>query len=329
MKDLYISSYTNLSSHTAILQTLNRVINGVIFPIDPFAETSQQWDGKPIIYAQEHPNMDALISNFDEEINRIGGREVGYLTNPRIEMPGHPRLMADAVIHDPDIDAKIRNGKISLSTGFYASDDRTRITGNVTPNHVLVFDESLLDQPRDLGSGFLNKFLNKNDYYNNTIIKNLKRSTMNGIEGKAPEITAEQIAKLDKIDVEQFLQMQKQLNDRLSQAQAVMDEQYEKIKAQEAKITAFAQMEKDKAWNMLVPKLPKGLVTGDQVQKTREWLNKDPEGLMSQVIDIMNREHNATVTIQGQEFLQKITSRISRDSSELCSGIFFMGEEVK
>jgi hypothetical protein len=319
-------------NHTAILQTLNRVINGVIFPAEPFAETAQKWDGKPIIYAQDHPNMDALNSNFEAEIARIGGREVGYIQNSRIEIPGHPRLVADAVITDPDVDAKINSGFISLSTGFYASDDKVRITGNVTPNHVLVFDESLLDQPRDLGSGFLNKFLNKDDYYNNTIIKEITRSNMTDPIDKGtkpPEtLTAEQIAKLDKIDVEQFLNMQKQFTDKLTQAQAVMDEQYNKIKTQEAKINAFTQMEKDKAWERLVPKLPKGLVTGEEIKRSREWLNKDPEGFLSNVIDIMGREHTSALQEQGRQYLQNVRQTINEKTNNLCSAIYVNGEEV-
>jgi hypothetical protein len=307
------------------------VINGVVFPLDPFAETDQRWDARPIIYAQQHPNMDALVSDFSSEIARIGGREVGYLTNPRIEMAGHPRLMADAVITDPDVDQKIDAGVISLSTGFYASDDGKRITGNVIPNHVLVFDESLWDQPRDLGSGFLNKFLNKENYDNTTVITKLNESRLNMTEENRPPetLSAEQVAKLEKIDVAEYLNMEQKFKEFAAQAEAYQKELFSKNKDLEAKLTHFAQMEKDSKWENLTRVLPKGLVTGAELQKTREWLNKDPEGLITHIIDIMGREQKVAIAEQGRQYLQAATKDIKNKSNDLCTGIFIDGEEVQ
>jgi predicted GNAT family N-acyltransferase len=325
MRDLFISSYTQaLSSRTAILQTLNRVINGVYFSLDPFAQTVDAWEGMPIIFSQEHPDMKALMADPEAELARIGGREVGKVANPRIELVGHPRLMADTQIYDPVVNDLIDQGQVSLSTGFYAADDNYKITGNVTPNHLLVFKESLFDQPRDLGSGFLNK--NSSDTYILEIRRSKKMADIP--ETKPPEtLTAEQIAKLDKIDVEQFLNMQRQLKDKLDQSDAVIQEQYQRIKDQEAKLTAFAQMEKDQKWKNLERKLPKGLVTGAESLKTREWLNKDPEGLMAHVIDILESHTKELVTEQGKQFLQNIRNQQTQEADSLCAGIFIHGDE--
>lgn len=326
MRNLFIHSYTQaLSSRTAILQTLNRIINGVYFTKEPFEETADAWEGIPIIYSQEHPNMAALIENPQAELARIGGREVGSITNPRIELAGHPRLMADTNIYDPLVNDLIDKGKVSLSTGFYASDDRFKITGNVIPNHLLVFNESLFDQPRDLGSGFLNK--------NSTVtyIKELNWSDKRMAdtpETKPPEtLTAEQIANLKTIDVESFLNMQREMSAKLEQANAVINQHFTTIKAQEAKINAFAQMEKDNRWKLLEKKLPKGLVTGEETIKTREWLNKDPEGLLMHVIDHYENLTKELMTAQGNQFLNNIRTQQKKEIDTLCSGIVFHGEE--
>ena len=328
MRELFISSYTQaLSSRTAILQTLNRVISGVCFSVTPFAESVNAWEGIPVIYAQDHPDMHALMSDPLAELARIGGRKVGIVTNPRIERAGHPRLMADTQIYDPVVNDLIDKGQASLSTGFYATDNNYKITGNVIPNHLLVFKESLFDQPRDLGSGFLNK--NSSEIYIQEINRSenmTEKPPSNDLEPPVT-LTADQIAKLDKIDVEQFLNMQKQLKDKLDQSGAVIQEQYQRLKDQEAKLNAFAQMEKDQKWKNLERKLPKGLVTGPEALKTRDWLNKDPEGLMMHVIDILEGQMKEAVSEQGKQFLQNIRSQQTKEADTLCAGIFIHGDE--
>ena len=90
-------------------------------------------------------------------------------------------------------------------------------------------------------------------------------------------LTADQIAKHDKKDIEQFLNMQRQLKEKLDQANSVIEDQFQRLKDQETKIKTFAQMEKDQKWKNLEKKLPKGLITGPESQYTREWLNNDPD----------------------------------------------------
>lgn len=146
-------------------------------------------------------------------------------------------------------------------------------------------------------------------------------------DGKAPEtLTAEQIAKLEKIDVEQFLNMQQKFKEEMGKARAYQDELFSKNKNLEAKLNAFAQMEKDGKWESLKTMLPKGLIVGEEVQKTREWLNKDPEGLMMHVINIINREHTSELREQGKSYMQNITEKRKQETTDLCAGIYIHGD---
>jgi len=327
MSELFISNYSQaLSNHTAILQTLNRVIGDVIFPVNPFLEAAQKWDGMPIVYANDHPDMDALTANPIAELQRIGGREVGLVRNPRIEPAGHPRLMADMVINDPEVDAGIESGEISLSTGFYAADDGFQITGLVTPNHVLVFKETLLEQPKDQGSGFLNHTSN-HQYYNKTTIKTM-RGTMADKNDDNQILTADEIKNLAKMDTATHLQKVTEYENKLKAAEAIANDRYETIKDMEAKIEKFVQMERDRNWDFIMPKLPKGWTTGEELTKTREQLNKKPEMFVSNLIDHYEKLIELKLDAQGKQFLNNVNIRNQKQKTALCSGIFLNGEEI-
>lgn len=347
-----VTTYTQaLKSHTAILQTLDRIIGDTLFPLKPFAESANSWDGVPVVYAKYHPGALDFIKNPAAELERTGGKIVGKVNKPRIEFPGKPRLMADLEITDGGINNAIDEGRISLSTGFLAASNETQITGNVIPSHVLVFDETLRDLPRDLGSGFLNGPTDPNSDNQKTIIKRISEQTTKprtnneGITnmadqtpaggqgatvptGQAPGgMSAQQIAALEKIDVEKFLNMQSEYENKMRQAKAVQDEQYSKIQEMEAKIKTFAQMEKDQKWENLKRQLPRGLVEGTEAEKTREWLNKDPEGLMSHVIGILEQTHQEKMIEQGKQYLNNTSAKIKEESNSLCAGIQIIGED--
>ncbi len=144
------------ASHEAILQTLNRDIGGYYFPSEAFANNVTAWSSIPIIYASDHPDMKLFLENPKLALDKIKGRIVGEVTMPRIETVGHPRLMANMDINDPEVNKLIELGKISHSTGFIGKVDGKNIT-SVNPNHVLVFMEDANNLPKDRGAFILNK----------------------------------------------------------------------------------------------------------------------------------------------------------------------------
>ena len=150
-------------SHDAILQFLNRVIGDLFFPQDSFVNTVDQWNGIPIVFASEHPDLKAFDDDRDKELARIGGVIVGDVQHAVIVTVGHPRLMSQLRFTDGGKCSQyILQGKLSLSTGFWSRTKRNSETGrtlvgDVKPNHVLVFVEDLKNQPKDQGSIILNK----------------------------------------------------------------------------------------------------------------------------------------------------------------------------
>jgi hypothetical protein len=146
-------------THLAILQSLDRKIGGICFRADQFAESVEDWNGAPVIFAPEHPNLDAYDADPAAELARIGGRVVGAVANARIETAGHPRLMGDLPFGgDPEVEQLCADGKLSHSTAF-----RTRPITNATitspprPHHVLVFEEVPGEaMPKDPGAWILN-----------------------------------------------------------------------------------------------------------------------------------------------------------------------------
>lgn len=141
----------------AILQTLDRVIGGKYFAVDPFERSVDRWNNVAVVYAKDHPDLEAFASNPEVELARIGGRVVGVTTDAKIARAGKPRLMSKLDISDVEVNQKIDDGKISLSTGFWCPTEENILNGYTTPNHVLLFDETVTDLPKDQGSGILNK----------------------------------------------------------------------------------------------------------------------------------------------------------------------------
>lgn len=149
-------------SHDAILQFLNRVIGDLYFPLESFTSTADQWNGIPIVFAKTHPDLKAFDEDRDRELQRIGGKIVGFINHAHIVTVGHPRLMGQMVFTDDgQCSQYILQGILSLSTGFWCRTNRkifpATLVGNIRPNHVLVFMEDMKNQPRDQGSIILNK----------------------------------------------------------------------------------------------------------------------------------------------------------------------------
>ena len=143
--------------HDAILQTLNREIGGYCFPVEPFTNSINDWDGIPVVYANDHPDMKLFAENPTKALEDIKGEIVGQVSKPYIATEGHPRLMAGITNTNLDVAQLIKDGQASLSTGFMGAADKESKILNVTPNHVLLFKEDSENMPKDHGAFILNK----------------------------------------------------------------------------------------------------------------------------------------------------------------------------
>jgi len=161
-----------VQAHPTILQQLNRKIGDDFFPVESF-ENVADWESVPVIFAQEHPDMEAYDLDPAAELARIAettGRRadvVGTPTNARIERTGRPRLQADLNWNaDPDVQRLFNEGKLGVSTGFWAHTKDNQLDGYVKPHHILLFEEDQSNQPRDKGAVVLNKETNMKSFTN-------------------------------------------------------------------------------------------------------------------------------------------------------------------
>lgn len=169
-------------SHDAILHGLDRQVGNLFFGRGPFEPTIGAWDGIPIVYAQSHPDPRVFKgAGIAEQLDLINGAIIGETSHSRIELAGHPKLMlkknytaetAERLFNEGLITEEQLNrskaainqaldlwqsGKLSHSSGFICPDDGIQLTGVVTPNHILDFEETDIDQPKDRMSVILNK----------------------------------------------------------------------------------------------------------------------------------------------------------------------------
>ena len=143
--------------HDVILQTLNREIDGHCFGVPAFEETVGDWEGIPLVFANEHPNMNLFSEDPNAALENVNGEIVGNVKSPYIATDGHPRLMSKLTNSNSEVATLINDGQASISTGFFATVDDTKTIMTVVPNHVLVFKEDAQNMPKDHGAFILNK----------------------------------------------------------------------------------------------------------------------------------------------------------------------------
>lgn len=138
------------------LHTLNRRVGkrNLFLPKEMFDKSVESWAGIPVIFQEEaiHPDFEAVTKNPAEAASLIGGYVCGTVENPRIEVSGHPRLLARLNVDDDHVRELYEAGELSLSTGFSASHNYDQIVTPPIPNHVLLFRE-VVDQSLPLDHG--------------------------------------------------------------------------------------------------------------------------------------------------------------------------------
>lgn len=325
--------------HETILQTLNRWLayeNGDTYlSYDSFSGTESDWDAVPVIYAQDHPDMQLVISDLDTAVRQVGGTLLppGTVKDTTVIKPGQPRLVTDTIFTDAELQRLYNAGELSLSTGFFAKvDEAGKIVGKVVPNHILIFRQNDVNQPRDKGAMFLNKEEqnvpeseekpNKGAVFskkNLSLIEQAIQALTAMVAGlqKGEESETEAAAKAakqpnteitdDTMDTEKLVALENKTKELTSTIEgqtkelANKDTEIARLNKELSDITAkIAADEENTTWTTIKNTLPKGWVETPEIEaKTREeWkTNKD-----AFLIKVAQLPRVAPTPEEGKEF---------------------------
>ena len=333
-EDKWVEIKQKAEVHDAILQTLNREIGGYCFPVEPFTQSVSAWEGIPVVYANDHPDMKLFSENPDKALEDIKGEIVGQVSKPYIASEGHPRLMAGITNTNTDVAQLIKDGQASLSTGFMGAADKESKILNVTPNHVLLFKEDSENMPKDHGAFILNKedyieFTNRGEIMeDHTISDKIKQPIIdlyNAVmgSGKPPDAGEDNSHKDDitTTEVENMEEAEKLSNDLVIANKSIGDmtsnleiankeiaTQKETITGLETQVKEFEQKEtdalkvkRDEQWEEIKNKLPPGLTHKEDDEKSlRGEFDTDPYTFSTKYVGIQNKEEHGE---SGQEFV--------------------------
>lgn len=334
-----------VQAHPTILQQLNRKIGDDFFPVESF-ENVADWESVPVILAQEHPDMVAYDLDPAAELARIAettGRRadvVGTPTNARIETTGRPRLQADLNWNaDPDVQRLFNEGKLGVSTGFWAHTKDNQLDGYVKPHHILLFEEDQSNQPRDKGAVVLNKETNMKAFTNEGRVLSWKNSTrLNEIfemlKTFIEEITGgQQVTNLAPVDpaasievVQTYTEIEEKTNmtdteiaskdAEITDLKAQLQKEQDEKKVLADKIAEIETAQKEAAWQALKNKLPPGMVHTPELEKeTRDLFESDPVSFTNKLIDL--RVEAATKPEAGQAFTNQDADPVAQRNAIL------------
>jgi hypothetical protein len=287
-------SNLTFTEHDAILQTLDRESNGIFLNKEAFVPTVEQWQNVPLIYSSKaiHPDPAAYDKDPQAELARIGGKLIeGKVAQSYIDQTGHPRLMGKLLLSDQEIEAGIRAGKISTSTGMKVPHDGTKLKGTVAPHHILFFKEEGGNLPGDLGVFILNTADSQAEKVK--LIDRLKALLLGG-----PNETKEGAMDMGNAELEnQVAQAMKEAGDAklaFTNLQAQVSQMEQAVKAKDAEIAqlkadnlAFVAKEKDAKWLAFKGKyVAPGLVAdADKEKALRSEFESDPLAFTMKMLD--------------------------------------------
>jgi len=294
----------DVRGHETILQQLDREIGEDFFPKESF-ENATAWNTVPIIFAQEHPDLEAYDKDPAAELARLAretGRRadiVGTPANARIETKGRPRLMGDLNWQaDPEIQRLFDEGKLATSTAFWANTKNGSLDGLVRPHHVLLFEEDRKNQPRDKGAVVLNKetdmkaFTNegrvlsgKNASRLNDIFASLKSFIEEIGGGKPePEPVDEEEKPVENKEPEPELKTEDPITNMTEEIIASKDAEIADLTA---KLQKIEDASKEAAWQSMKNKLPPGLVHTPELEAdTRTLFETDSFAFANKLLDL-------------------------------------------
>ena len=318
-------------SHRAILQTLERSIWGIYFPQDLFNKYLDRWDGIPVIYGPQHPDITKFSEDPEAELNRVGGRIAGVIHNIQIQQAGHPRLYADVTLTDEYAEGLIDTGQLGLSTGFQCADDGFQLIGQIYPSHVLVFFEDQNNLPADYGAGFLNKrnlegaqmgeskTEGTGNEGNKPAINNNGTGTGSGAspavnpvsmpaskpEENLPPISGNQGSK-------DYLNLREQYIQDMTRAGAVNEALTSQNEDLKARLHAFEVRERNNKIQGIITLLPSEMVKRLGPDNLTDRLNNNPLAVMESVVAMFNdtiaRITQASRQVEGTQYLNQATS---------------------
>ena len=153
-----------VGSHDIILQSLDSwrpyksgdgCVEDLFFGVDNFKGTETAWEAVPIIYGKRHPETPYQM-NPAKALEEAEGKIVGNLSDVNITDKGNPLLRAKTNFTDSKVEKLSTGGKLALSSGFVSGRVDGKLTGPVTPDHVLVFEADKSHRPQDMAALFLN-----------------------------------------------------------------------------------------------------------------------------------------------------------------------------
>jgi len=122
------------------------------FKAEAFTDSVSTWDGIPLVFANEHPDLDLFEKDPQAALDKVDGRIVGQCSDTRFIQEGHPHIRSALAVTDKECVDLWDQGSLSLSTAFWATVSGTDVQGDIKPNHVLLFKEDAVNQPKDKGT---------------------------------------------------------------------------------------------------------------------------------------------------------------------------------
>lgn len=264
--------------HFAIIQRLGSYLThdgrDVFYSPESFLNT-EAWEGVPLIYSDvvegaiSHPDFEWVDGNNLPPEYRVVGR-VGWAFVPR---EGQPRLEAQLEITDAYVEQIARDGLLGLSTGFSAQtipDGETDIiTGTITPNHILLFQQGACPNcfPRDNGALFLNTKEKDNNMSDDAETKSLLIQIRDKLFGNTAEVEPAAESAEAQPEAETSYADLAAENEQLKNTVDALTQELDAIKAE------AAQREKDAAWANIKNTLPEGWLGAKEAETRAEFEN--------------------------------------------------------
>ena len=125
------------------------------YPEDVFSKSVDIWNGTPIVFGQVHPDPKLFKADPEAALKEVGGEIIGYISDSRVVIEGHPRHVAAMNIDPVKGKAAIdlyHAGRFGISGAEFFSQSEGVITEITEASHVLVFEEDGWTMPADLGA---------------------------------------------------------------------------------------------------------------------------------------------------------------------------------
>jgi hypothetical protein len=116
-----------------------------------FEQNKDKFDNATVIYAKRHPVNGIRGKNLEEILKEVDGVKVGFTSEPGPD-PNKPEFLAFLNITDPEVDIKIKNKELDISTSIWHSGANMGDMENPSCDHVLLYDKALGIEQGDAGA---------------------------------------------------------------------------------------------------------------------------------------------------------------------------------